>query len=193
MAASTEPLESKSARSASAADPRPFFGPLQGWTGKLEGFLQENADRIRKSIRGMIFRAVVNRWTIPVWDRWNPARTTGARGERAAERYLRQRGWITVARNWLATHGELDLVMVDGRTVVFVEVKSWLQGRAGQSPAEAVTDDKERAVSLAASEFIVQHHLERNACRFDVVAVLLDSVSPQITHYVAAFEPPIDW
>jgi putative endonuclease len=76
---------------------------------------------------------------------------------------------------------------------VFVEVKSWQTGRTGQSPAEAVTDEKEKSVALAASEFLQEHNLTEQPCRFDVVAIILGEVPPQIEHFAAAFEPPIDW
>jgi len=150
-------------------------------------------DQFRQSVRGMVFRTAINRWTIPCLDRRFPAKSTGAEGERAAERYLRSLGWITLARNYLAAHGELDLVMVDLKKVVFVEVKSWRHHRDGQSPAEAVTEDKEKALGLAAMEYLQQHHLLRQACRFDVVAVWLDQKPARVRHYQSAFDPPVDW
>ncbi len=149
--------------------------------------------RVQQSVRATGFRLVVNAWTEPLLDRFSPARTTGAAGERLAERFLRRKGWITVARNFLARHGELDLVMVDGDRLVFVEVKTWRSLRMGQSPAEAVTGEKEKSVALAATEFLREHHLTKQACRFDVVAVLLDEKPVKIDHFPAAFEPPIEW
>ena len=55
----------------------------------------------------------------PWWRRW-----FGSRSERAAERFLRRLGYRVVARNYSCSHGELDLVAVDGACVVFVEVRS---------------------------------------------------------------------
>lgn len=164
-----------------------------GWISDGRERLAVRLVSLRQVLRGAVFGVFVNRWTEPVWDRWNPARTPGARGERAAERFLRRKGWVTVGRNYPAAHGELDLVMVDGRHLVFVEVKAWQQARPGQSPAEAVTEDKQRSVALAASEFLVQHHLQRQACRFDVVAVILGSRGSGIRHFPGAFEPPVEW
>ena len=68
----------------------------------------------------MAFRSLLLRLRIA----WRRYRSLGQRGERAAERYLRRRGYKIVARRERGPLGELDLVAVDGRTVVFVEVKT---------------------------------------------------------------------
>lgn len=56
--------------------------------------------------------------------------TAGQRAERRAERYLRRRGYVTLARNLRVGHDELDLVLrdPDGMTIVLVEVKSSILG-----------------------------------------------------------------
>ena len=159
----------------------------------MPSFNSSVVDHWRQKLRGVAFRAGVNRWTVPLLDWRFPAKSTGAEGERAAERFLRRLGWITLARNFLAKHGELDLVMVDQKKIVFVEVKTWRQHRDGQSPAEAVTPDKEKFLGLAAMEYLQQHHLLRHPCRFDVTAVWLDRKPPRVQHFRSAFDPPIDW
>jgi putative endonuclease len=72
---------------------------------------------------------------------WRRYRSLGQRSERAAERYLRHKGYKIVARRERGRLGELDLVAVDGRTVVFIEVKTRTSHSAGH-PAEAVGPDK---------------------------------------------------
>ena len=94
----------------------------------------------------------------------------GQRGERAAERYLRRLGYKIVARRERGPLGELDLVAVDGRTVVFVEVKTRRSHDAGH-PAEAVGAEKQRRLTRLALAYLKRHDLLEYTARFDVVAV----------------------
>ena len=64
--------------------------------------------------------AVLSGWL----RRFFPEKSLGQRGEEAAERYLKRRGYKVLARGNRLRPGELDLVMLDGRTIVFVEVKT---------------------------------------------------------------------
>jgi len=122
-------------------------------------------------------------------DRIPLRRTLGRRGEAAAARYLRRQGYTIVARGDRSPWGELDLVAVDGRTVVFVEVKTRRSHDRGH-PAEAVDRDKQRRVTRAALAYLKRHQLLETACRFDVVAVTWphELRRPIIEHFLAAFE-----
>ena len=93
----------------------------------------------------------------------------GAAGERAALTELEQAGLRLLARNVRSRHGEIDLVMLDGATLVFIEVRT----RAGQDRGGAlgsVGAAKQARLLRAASEFLAAHpeHAQR-ACRIDVV------------------------
>jgi putative endonuclease len=123
------------------------------------------------------------------WRRTRRPKSLGFLGERAAEKYLKRKGYKIVARGERSRGGELDLVAVDGRTVVFVEVKTRRSNEAG-TPAEAVDARKEQHLTRAAMRFIKRHSLEGYACRFDVVAVTWpdQGKEPQIEHFVNAFE-----
>lgn len=89
--------------------------------------------------------------------------------ERLAERFLTQRGLELRARNHRCRFGEIDLVMTDGDTLVFVEVRYRKSARFG-SAAETVDARKRQRLVKAA-----RHYLQRNPtmlpCRFDVVAI----------------------
>ena len=74
-------------------------------------------------------------------DRYSPPRNLGALGERLAERKLKKNGYVILAKNHRTRFGELDLVAVDERTIVFVEVKTRSTLDAGL-PTEAVDDEK---------------------------------------------------
>jgi putative endonuclease len=123
------------------------------------------------------------------WRRWFRPATLGQRGEAAAERYLRRCGHKIVARQQRSQSGELDLVTVDRRTVVFVEVKTRESHAAGH-PAEAVDAEKQRRLTRLALVFLKRHGLLEYATRFDVVAVTWPEGSrqPVIEHYENAFE-----
>ena len=65
-------------------------------------------------------RRIVSHWR----QRLFPKKTLGQRGEEAAARYLRRKRYKILARSHRFRLGELDLVALDGRTIVFVEVKT---------------------------------------------------------------------
>lgn len=94
----------------------------------------------------------------------------GARGERAAEQLLRRRRYKILQRNYRCSGGEVDLIALDGTTVVFVEVKTRTQEGFG-TPFAAVDRRKQAQVVRAAKHFISEHRLFDRAARFDVVGV----------------------
>lgn len=113
------------------------------------------------------------------------SRLLGRRGERLAARHLRRRGMRIIVRGYRTPHGEIDLVARDGDVLVFVEVKTRRQGQ----PAEAVTPEKQRRLTLAALRFLKQHRLLEVPTRFDVVAIVWpdDRRPPVVEHFMNAF------
>ena len=93
------------------------------------------------------------------------SRSLGDQGERLAERYLRRQGMKIVGRQVRVGGGELDLVAVEGRTVVFVEVKTRRSAETGH-PLEAVTRAKQGRIVRAALFYLRRHHLLECAVRF---------------------------
>ncbi|MGB8412713.1 MAG: YraN family protein [Candidatus Binatus sp.] len=94
----------------------------------------------------------------------------GRRGERAAERYLRRNGYRIVARNYRAAGAEIDLVAIDGETLVFVEVKT-RRSRAAGAPEEAVDERKQTRMRRAAEVFAARYRADEMEMRFDIIAV----------------------
>ena len=93
----------------------------------------------------------------------------GNEAERAAEAYLISRGLRLVERNWRCKGGEIDLVMRDGATLVFVEVRA--RGGMGFGGAAAsITAAKQARVILAARHYLMVNGVDA-PCRFDVVLV----------------------
>ena len=96
---------------------------------------------------------------------------TGKDAERLAQRHLEQHGLRLLAHNWLCKRGELDLVMLDGDTVVFVEVR-YRKHAAWGGALESVDARKRQRLILAAELFLQREsRWGRQPCRFDVVAI----------------------
>jgi putative endonuclease len=118
----------------------------------------------------------------------DPRHQFGEQGEALAERYLRKRGFRTVARRHLTPVGELDLIMTDANTVVFVEVKTRRDRRCAD-PEDAVGSVKQRRLTRAARWFLQQRRWEERPCRFDVVTVVLAPDASELQYYKDAFPP----
>ncbi|MEW6679357.1 MAG: YraN family protein [Pseudomonadota bacterium] len=98
-------------------------------------------------------------------------RTTekGQAAERAAEAFLLGRGLRLEARNWRCKGGEIDLVMREGATLVFVEVRA-REGMAFGGAAASITAAKQARVVLAARHYLLARGGDV-PCRFDAVLV----------------------
>lgn len=99
------------------------------------------------------------------------ARLTGEKAETAALAQLRAAGLTLLARNYLARGGELDLVMRDGSTLVFVEVRFRADGGHGDG-LDSVSTTKQRRLVAAARQFLADHpKYARWTTRFDAIAL----------------------
>lgn len=114
----------------------------------------------------------------------DPRHHLGRDGERRAEKFLCKSGMRVVARRVATPAGEVDLLMLDGDCVVFVEVKTRSDRRAAD-PEDAITADKRRRVLLAAEHVLHRRRWEDRPCRFDVVVVVgaADDAAPELRHY----------
>jgi putative endonuclease len=114
--------------------------------------------------------------------------TLGARGEEIAVAFLRGRKFTVVERNFRCKGGEVDIVARDGKTFVFVEVKTRRTLSFGP-PQASVTPFKQRQISKAALTWLAKNRLHEASARFDVIAILLrDHAVPEIEHIRDAFE-----
>ncbi len=110
----------------------------------------------------------------------------GAAAEELALRYLEAQGLTLVMRNFRCRTGELDLIMRDGGSLVFVEVRSRRYIRYG-TPAESVTRAKQQKLLRAATFYLQRQRLDL-PCRFDVVAILRPGGEPHIEWIRDAFQ-----
>ena len=88
--------------------------------------------------------------------------------ELRAARYVRQKGFRILNRRYRAADGEIDLIALDGETLVFIEVKARPDGALG-SGAEAVTADKRRRVRHAAQAYCQRNGCTDRICRYDIL------------------------
>ena len=110
----------------------------------------------------------------------------GRRGEEIAENYLTGKGYRILHRNFRASRGEIDLIAVRGKTVVFVEVKSGRSTSFGEAEYR-VTPAKQRQLYRIARVFLDISKYPWEDCRFDVVAVELQGPKPRLRHIENAF------
>jgi putative endonuclease len=119
----------------------------------------------------------------------------GRFGEQRAAQHLLGLGWELLDRNWRVggaggdrpASGELDLVARDGRSVVFVEVKT-RSGRRFGTPAEAVTPEKVARIRRLAVRWLEAHPEHTPApIRFDVVCVHRGADGVSVEHRRGAF------
>jgi len=132
---------------------------------------------------------------IAAWLRKRSApRPLDVRGEEAAARHLSRRGYRIIGRRLRTDLGEIDLVALDGRTIVFVEVKT-RESAEGDHPGEAVDVAKQRRLTRLAVAYLKRHGLLDSPARFDVVAVTWPQAQrhPTIEHIANAYEAAGRW
>jgi putative endonuclease len=114
-------------------------------------------------------------------------RKSGARWEKTAESYLLAQGLKLLQRNFSSRFGEIDLIMQDQKTVVFVEVKYRKNSRHG-SGADAVTFHKQNRISLTAAWYLAMNpHRAECVCRFDVISIDPEKMDQNIDWIKSAF------
>jgi putative endonuclease len=120
----------------------------------------------------------------PWWRRW-----FGTRSERAAARFLKGLGYKVLARNFSCALGELDLVMLDGDCIVFVEVRSTAD-RDQAEPALSVDHAKQKRLTRLAEFFLTTKRLQGRFARFDVLTLRWpeSQKDPVIQHFPNAFD-----
>lgn len=113
----------------------------------------------------------------------------GTAGEEIAAKYLAEKGYLIVKRNYRCKNGEIDLVAKDQDTIVFVEVKTRRSLKFG-TPQSAVTSKKQMRISMAALGYLHEIDALNSPCRFDVIAITLPPASEkiEIKHIKNAFE-----
>lgn len=100
---------------------------------------------------------------------------SGILGEKLAEDWLVQQGMKLVAHRYRGQDGEIDLIMLEGDIVVFVEVKYRPSAAQGDG-LMAVTPSKQRRMIHAALAFLMEREWMERQVRFDVVEITKDGI-----------------
>jgi putative endonuclease len=108
----------------------------------------------------------------------NYRKKLGRLGEQAAKRYYRQRGDYIIGQNYYCHYGEIDLIVLREREIVFVEVKTRVSTDFGL-PEEAVSDDKLQRLADAADHWMEKMSYEGDY-RFEIAAVMYKGKSVEI-------------
>ena len=107
----------------------------------------------------------------------------GRAGEEAAASFLEKKGIRILKRNFRSRNGEVDIIAIDGETIIFAEVKTW--SVYGIDALEQSLDAKKQHKIIETSKYFLSLHREYKymAIRFDVIFI-----SPKgITHLASAF------
>jgi putative endonuclease len=110
----------------------------------------------------------------------------GEKGEGLAAKFLRKKGYKIIEQNYQTRIGEIDIIAMDGETLVFVEVKTRESLYYGR-PFEAVTGLKRRKISNVATLYL-KRLKDVPPCRFDVVSICHERGKPQFELIQDAFE-----
>jgi putative endonuclease len=111
----------------------------------------------------------------------------GERGEDAAAAFLERSGMTIVERNWRCQHGEIDIVALDGETLVLCEVKTRRSTSKG-TPEESVTPFKCRRYAKLAAAYVQHAGVDSVTVRFDVISLLVIAQDRALLrHHSAAF------
>jgi putative endonuclease len=121
----------------------------------------------------------------------DPRRRLGQAGEDLALAHLERLGYDLVVRNHRTRWGEIDLVVHDGKVLVFVEVKTRRASVSGRGPWEALHERKQIQVRRMAAAFLaeVDERPRATELRFDAVGVVIDARGRlvRLDHLEAAF------
>lgn len=110
-------------------------------------------------------------------------RKIGSIYEQKAGKYLEAQGYRVLEYNYHCRQGEIDLIVMDGSTLVFVEVK-YRKSNSMISSLEAVNYHKQCKISKVATYYVYSKNYFNQACRFDVIGF----DGELITHVKDAFE-----
>lgn len=111
----------------------------------------------------------------------------GAFGEKLAAKYLQQKGFILLERNWRFQHLEIDLIARDGDELVFVEVKTRKQDDPSR-PDELIPLKKQKRLIAAADAYLRMNEVDTES-RFDVVIIHTGEGDYTLEHIPGAFYP----
>jgi putative endonuclease len=122
-------------------------------------------------------------------ERKDQRQLTGKQGERLAEQYLIQQGYVIVERNWRCRSGELDIIARKDQLLIIVEVRTRKSLLQYGHPIESVKRRKQQQVRKTSEVYVTMMKQTKYQIRFDVITVILtkEGVLLEINHITNAF------
>lgn len=111
----------------------------------------------------------------------------GKSGEGEALKFLKQKGYKILKRNYKSKLGEVDIIAKDKNCICFIEVKTRASLEKGL-PQEAITKNKQHQITKAALSYLRENNLWDSPARFDVVSILKDDSQYKIELIQNAFD-----
>lgn len=105
----------------------------------------------------------------------------GKNGEELAEAYLKLIGYKIIEKNFRCLRGEIDLIALKGREVIFVEIKS-RHGKEYGLASESVTKEKLKHIYKSAEYYLITRKMEENDVRIDVIEIYIGKDECYINH-----------
>ena len=112
---------------------------------------------------------------------------TGKLGEDIAVHYLKQNGYVILDRNFECRQGEIDIIALDEKEIVFVEVKTRTSNKYG-APSEAVNKIKQKHMLQTIKYYLYIRNLSDEFIRIDVIEVYINNNVYKVNHIKQAFE-----
>lgn len=109
----------------------------------------------------------------------------GKTGEDLAVEYLQSKGYQILERNWRSGHKEIDIIALDGDTLVAVEVKTRKSSFYGE-PDIAIGEMKQKMLIWAADAYVRYKNLDVDV-RFDIISIILNEREQKLEHIEDAF------
>ncbi len=116
-----------------------------------------------------------------------PHRNIGFEGEDIAVRFLEEKNYKILARNWMFHHLEVDIIAESGPFIVFCEVKRRKNNLYGEP--ECFVDTLKQKHMIAAANYFMQKYQLGKEARFDIISILSGPLNTEIKHFENAFIP----
>lgn len=113
----------------------------------------------------------------------------GKLGEELALKHLRSKDYKILELNWHFRREEIDIIAMDGETLVIIEVKTRATSWFGE-PEFAVTRSKQKALVRAAEGYIIKNNLNVDT-RFDIISIIITPHERKVDHIEDAFYPTL--
>lgn len=105
----------------------------------------------------------------------------GRRGEYEACKYLESLDYFIIAKNFCSPYGEIDIIAIDKKELVFIEVKTRCSKKYGEA-RDAINKIKKKHIMKTAKLYVYKYRLENSFIRFDVIEVYVSNEKYKINH-----------